>query len=289
MAVKAGTVAGDKYTHTGLNFNVTYFYWVIAYDFIGLASSWCPSSATEGVPGTPSSDPAIIKAMLDGIEDSMLVQSLRDKLDSNGEVVSQVELLNNMWTVKINDDMHCAGVGLSMYEDWESDRAYVNGDYVHAPNERIYQCLVANTGIQPGAASNWTTYWDEIEGGAKSEFVVLADKFAIVREDGYGNLVKPFTVGTVNGVNNVVGIDGALVVDGSIAAQHVATGTLVIGNFSPETQGYVLNSNQQWEDIDGDGKPDNYADRTSEQIAGSGVNIALPRYSVLTALMDCLQ
>lgn len=58
-----------------------------------------------------------------------------------------------------------------------------------------------------------------------SEFVVVADKFIIAHPSDDEDLITPFVVGMVDG-NATVGINGNLVVDGSIVARHLAVGTL---------------------------------------------------------------
>lgn len=58
-----------------------------------------------------------------------------------------------------------------------------------------------------------------------STFVVVADKFIISHPGDAGKTTTPFVVGMVNGVSTV-GINGNLVVDGSILARHIAVGTL---------------------------------------------------------------
>jgi predicted phage tail protein len=57
--------------------------------------------------------------------------------------------------------------------------------------------------------------------GTSGSFIVLADKFAIVRPDGTGAPVPMLSLGTVNGVT-ALGLNGNLIVDGSIAAKSVA-------------------------------------------------------------------
>ena len=66
----------------------------------------------------------------------------------------------------------------------------------------------------------------QLDGSASgSTFTVVADKFIIAHPTDSGQLMTPFVVGLVNGVPTV-GINGNLVVDGSILARHIAVGTL---------------------------------------------------------------
>jgi predicted phage tail protein len=61
-----------------------------------------------------------------------------------------------------------------------------------------------------------------------SDFIIVADKFAIVNPGNNGDTKVPFVVGNVNGVSTV-GIAGNLVVDGTILARHIAANQLTVG------------------------------------------------------------
>lgn len=61
-----------------------------------------------------------------------------------------------------------------------------------------------------------------VNGPTGSEFAIRADKFYIVYPEGDGSVsIIPFIIGMVNGTSTV-GIDGALVVDGTILARMIA-------------------------------------------------------------------
>lgn len=61
----------------------------------------------------------------------------------------------------------------------------------------------------------------------RSHVVFLADDFLIAQRDGSGPPKQAFIVGTVNGITTV-GIDGALLVDGSVVARHIAAKSLTV-------------------------------------------------------------
>lgn len=64
--------------------------------------------------------------------------------------------------------------------------------------------------------------------GETSEFAIRADKFYIVLPTGDGTEeIIPFIVGNVNGISTV-GIDGDLVVDGTILARHISSISLSV-------------------------------------------------------------
>lgn len=57
------------------------------------------------------------------------------------------------------------------------------------------------------------------------EFDILSSRFRIVNADSDGNVIVPFVVGNINGTPSV-GINGNLIVDGSILARHIQVATL---------------------------------------------------------------
>lgn len=82
--------------------------------------------------------------------------------------------------------------------------------------------------------------------GQQSDLVVLVDRFAISTMDAQGAIKYPFVVGSVSGVSTV-GIDGNLVVDGTITARSINVNQLsaITSRLGYVTAGQV--------DISGDG------------------------------------
>lgn len=74
----------------------------------------------------------------------------------------------------------------------------------------------------------------------QSTFAVLADKFIVVHPSVDGTTLQAFIIGNVNGVTTV-GINGSLIVDGTILARHIAVGTLsaLTANLGTVTAGVV--------------------------------------------------
>lgn len=58
-----------------------------------------------------------------------------------------------------------------------------------------------------------------------STFTVVADKFLVAHPTSSGEVIRAFIIGQVNGVSTV-GINGALLVDGTVFARHINTNTL---------------------------------------------------------------
>jgi hypothetical protein len=73
-----------------------------------------------------------------------------------------------------------------------------------------------------------------------SEFAILANKFYIINPSSEGqDPVVPFVVGTVNGVSQA-GINGNMIVDGSILARHIAAESIEASMYKELRQTYVF-------------------------------------------------
>lgn len=131
---------------------------------------------------------------------------------------------------------------------WDSGTTY-NPGHIIKWDSHYYKCIKTSTNHIPPNV----TYWTEITAGMvtewtlkmnangrvagvglmmdsdSSEFIILADKFQVVTPSDTGDPVQVFTVGNIAG-NPAVGIDGDLIIDGSILARSIATGQLVVGD-----------------------------------------------------------
>jgi len=67
-----------------------------------------------------------------------------------------------------------------------------------------------------------------------SEFGVLADRFIIVHPSSNGTTIQAFVVGSVNGFSTV-GINGNLIVDGTIVANAIAAGAITAAKLNVGT------------------------------------------------------
>lgn len=273
-AVKISESRAGNITHSGISYGVTYYYWARARNTSGLFSAWYPSNANAGISGTASQDPADILSMLSGnITESQLTQDLIDRIDSSPDIdISLVETtLENMWTLKINEDNNIAGIGIVMYPMWDSASAYPIGDMVEASDGKFYRSIdAASINFDPSGGSN-PSKWVEVPYGAKSEFTVLSDKFQIIRQDGVGGIRIPFVSGVVQGVDTV-GINGALAVDGSISADAIKTNELIVGdNIMMGENAFI-----SWGNVNGSDKPADNA--TSGNILNSDPQVLHPEY-----------
>lgn len=79
---------------------------------------------------------------------------------------------------------------------------------------------------------------------AQSSFAVLADKFIIVHPTNDATELQAFVVGLVNGTSTV-GINGNLIVDGTILARHLEVDTLsaISADIGTVTAGLIESTN----------------------------------------------
>ena len=182
----------------------------------------------------------ILNKLNGAITAGQLTPELAQPISDVPGLQSKMELLNSQWTLKLQDGGFIAGVGLLLYPDWQAETAYVPGDYVWH-NGQVYQCIAAHTGQEPPD----TNYWALVPYGTKSEFIIRSDKFAVVQPNGEGGAKAPFVVGSVNGVSTV-GIDGNMLVDGTITATKLQANQVLVGhtiqssNYSSNTAGWKI-------------------------------------------------
>jgi predicted phage tail protein len=157
------------------------------------------------------------------IVESALSAALQSKISDSTEMTSAAALLENQWTLKIQENGYATGMGAILHYLWDATAVYLTGEYVSLVSGAVYIALRDNAGAEPTASP---LDWELVPYGARSEIIFLVDKFAIINPAG-GDGVKraPFVVGNVGGVATV-GINGALVVDGTITGTAIVTNTL---------------------------------------------------------------
>lgn len=104
-----------------------------------------------------------------------------------------------------------------------------------------------------GTTSNWavtTNANGQVTGMARlngsatgTEFVVVADKFVVAKPGAPGTTQVVFVAGTINGVSGV-GINGDVLIDGSVLARHIAVSSLsaLTADLGTVTAGLIRNS-----------------------------------------------
>lgn len=234
---------GNIWTHTGLVPGAKYYYWIRIVDDEAHYSEWYPLSATGGIEAIPTTDPANILEMLTAsITDSQLSQDLNTRIDNTSiGFVSQQTLLENEWTVKIQEiDGHpyMIGLGAVLYPDWKDGVTYTVGQYVWMESvDNVYRCVVEhNSTVDNGPPLE---NWELVPYGKKSAVAIIADQFSVSMPDGTGTKT-PFVI---NG--DAIGIDGTLTVNGSIGALAMSTTDLFAmkiqsQNYVPGESGFFI-------------------------------------------------
>jgi hypothetical protein len=89
------------------------------------------------------------------------------------------------------------------------------------------------------------------DGTYTSEFIVRADVFGVVAPDGTGEKI-PFVIGTVGGVTSV-GIDGSMLIDGTVTADKVVSNEIQVSQLSALSQdlGYITSGAMEFRDTQG--------------------------------------
>jgi hypothetical protein len=209
-------------------------------------SDWYPLNRFGGVKASPISDNAKILDMLtESIGRGQLVSELNTVIDGAIEGINyQQQFLENAWTVKIQEiggRPYMVGIGLVLYPDWKEGGEYVVDQYVWKDEEdNVYKCKADHTSSlenQPPIQ----TYWELIPYGKKSGVAIVADQFSVTTADGTGE-VTPFVIS-----GSIVGIDGTLIVNGTVRANALsATDIYVVNlqsaNYVAGVSGYRINS-----------------------------------------------
>lgn len=186
---------------------------------VGRQTDWTPYHYENGIKGRTSVDPGYVLDILQGeIRESHIYEALNQRInlidyDEDGNYYSgsiQSRLLSA--TEGIADGVYGA-IAETAGVRW------VDGQLVGSYDVRIdLNGYIVGFGLSALA---------DIDGlgtpGATSTFIVKADRFAVVMPGKAAQI--PFVVGTVDGVPTV-GIDGQLVVDGTITARHIEAGSI---------------------------------------------------------------
>ena len=198
-ARKVGETGGTTWTHTGLNLIDTRYYWFKVRDIYGNYSAWYPESATGGVEGSTSTDPADYLTILEGsLTDDQLATELLTRiaiidtdfvyesgvfdvtdlssmvfggLDAivvgllNQDVVN-AECINDLLSTASEhaeyiSSMQAEIAGLTSTE-WSDTQSYTIGRYV-VHNGIVYRCIQPYDyppAREPGVD---TAYWEEAD------------------------------------------------------------------------------------------------------------------------------
>lgn len=259
QAVLIGTAPGNLFVHTNLGLGATWYYWLRYVGFVPPNSAtsaapmslYTPSNLGQGVKGVTAVDPTYVLAVLAGqIAEDQLAIGLGNRIDlvdyyynsagvrvpvpsvdivdANGNIIpgsSRVQNVQNRVLAAVRDVDSTFRVAIAeeaairLLDDNTiaasySVRADVDGYVVG------FGFLATRTDTG-GVLGETPPEFD-------SSFVIRANRFAIVHPQLTGsNLPEmvPFIVGNVDGISTV-GINGQLVVDGTITARHIQANTI---------------------------------------------------------------
>lgn len=252
-ALLVGTSSGNLFVHTNLGLGKVWYYWIRYVGFVPAGgttppySAYTPATTGRGVRGETAADPAYVLAVLSGaIGEAQLQLGLGNRIDLvdyyyNAQgikvPVPQVELINEggqatgIFVSNVQNRVLAAvrDVG-SDFQVAIAQEASIRGaadDVIIAAYSVKIDIGGYVTGF--GLVATRSDNGDLVPPTFDSAFVIRSNRFAVVIPDlpgaPAGPPVIPFVVGPVNGVNTV-GINGALVVDGTILARHIQANTI---------------------------------------------------------------
>jgi len=256
-AILVGTSAGAVFVHQNLGLGVTWYYWL---RYIGYplpsdpngppqTSLYTPATSGRGVVGTTAADPSYVLGVLEGMiaEDQLAIGlgnrinlvdfyydtagnlvpvPLVDVLNANGSPTGlRVQNVRNQVLLALRDvesDFQVAiaqEAAIRISEDDTIAASYA----VKADIDGYITGFGFIATRRPGDPLD-----DPPNPTFDSSFVIRANRFAVVHPSQPGSTlpeVVPFIIGTVDGVPTV-GINGQLVVDGTLLARAIQAETI---------------------------------------------------------------
>lgn len=210
-AVLVGMTSGNNFSHT-LGAAATRYYWVRNVNQNGVASAY---NATNGTQGSTGQDPAyLLDVLTDEITTSQLATALNTRIDLVDAAASVTGSVNaRIQTVSSTVGTNTAAI--------QTNSTAVNG------LEAQYTVKIDNNGAVAGFGLASTTTGS---GNITSEFIVNADRFAIMRGGSDTTAaVVPFAVQstqqTINGETVPVGVymDTAFIKNGTISNAKIGS------------------------------------------------------------------
>lgn len=192
-AVKVGESAAAAWTHNGLSLVDTRYYWIRTKDVYGNVGAWYPSSATAGVSGTTSTNPADYLTILTGsITEDELATALNTRLNvldtdefliennivEGGIFSGLADAYNGLSEAQgilktsIDEAVQDASDALSTLEtlqgeiaglvttEWSATGSYVVGNY-RTYNNVVYRCIQSYSYPAVKTPGVDTAYWEE--------------------------------------------------------------------------------------------------------------------------------
>ena len=255
-------VPASTFSHTGLDINHIWYYWIRLVDGNGNYSEWYPESATAGVQCSPSSDPAYLLSILFGaINTDQLATELNTRInliDDPDTVPGSVRALIKTETTNRTDAESAlqsqittisASTATNAAAIYDESVARANGDSANAitisqVQARLdtgdFAAVKVESSVNADAIDGLNARWGvQVQTGGRvagialnngsttySSFTVLADVFNVYAPAD-GTPRQMFGIGTVNGITRV-GISGDVVIDGSVIARNIGANQVTV-------------------------------------------------------------
>lgn len=255
-----------KHSHVqpGIPLLENWYYWARIRNRAKIYSDWFPASATAGVQGAASDDPADYVQMFDAmISDGDLLSqfswtSLKDFFEWEGTgrfTISDGNEAIGLANAVVNGlaaiEQRMIALDTSRAEEYIDTEPYPIGKIVTWQGKYYRKIKPSAAGISPSNTTFWTSMTAGIlnqwvmkmnanghvagigmtlDDSGDSEFIIQANKFAVVTDNpaAPGTPLSMFQVGLVNGVT-MVGMRGDLMLDGTVGAKAMKTDELFIG------------------------------------------------------------
>lgn len=226
----------NSWVHMGLSMGVSVTYWARIKSVSGLYSEW-----SGPVTAITISDPDLINSVLAGqVTSSALFKAMQSRIATIegaatdlGTVAEQLALMKvisdtNVAAIDFGDRAIVTNTG-AVVESINTLQTQVNDHQASIQTQSqatdalkaSYSVMIDNNGYISGFGQSS----EMVNGGFQSDFVVLADRFAVVMPGSEKKV--PFAIGKINGVTTV-GINGATIVDGSISTKSLKVEDMVI-------------------------------------------------------------
>lgn len=254
-------VPQKTYHHVGLVPGSNWYYWVRFLDGNGKYSDWYPASVTGGVYASPSTDPTVILTQLNNaIDTTQLADELNQRInliddpdtvpgsvraliktETTNRTTADSALQSQITTIAATTNTNAAAIQTEATARANGDSANATlinqvqarldtGDYAavkiqSSANASSISGLNAKYSVQVDANGGVAGIMLNSTGVGTGSFIVSADAFKVYKP-GY-TAMPIFQVGSVNGVN-AVGVNGNLVVDGTIVTRGIAGNAVTV-------------------------------------------------------------
>lgn len=221
--VGIATKPAATWTYYGVSMRINYTFWIRAVGADGAVSPWCPPQGQGGLIVPAEIDKTIeeiLNLMIGQITENQLYQALNERIalidgTAPGSVSARIA---EERTERISGDSALAQIVTTLQSTTNNNVAslQIHASVIDGLKAQYYVKTDVN-----GYMSGFGLY----NTGQTSDFIVLANRFMVVTP---GQTPKvPFVVGPIGdtGVYGV-GIDGGLVVNGTIMTRHLDAGSV---------------------------------------------------------------